>query len=466
MQIQIINGIYTNEDAELRTAYPRNLMPVPKQSGISKGYLRPADGVVQIGTGPGIDRGSINWGDVCYRVMGSKLVSVASDGTVTIIGDVGGTVSQVSLDYSFDYLAVASDSLMYLYNGITLTQITDADLGVVVDFIYIDGYFLTTDGTNLVVTELGDPFSVNPLKYGSSEIDPDPIKAILDVGNEPYVMNRYTIEVFENVGGSVFPFQRIEGANISRGTIGTHSCAVYMESVAYLGGGRNEAPAVWMSVSGNTAKISTSEVDQLLLGYTTAQLESVVFEVQVEKGFNHLHIRLPDKTLVYDFPASQVIQRPVWFVLTSGVGNGSQCLISNRCRCYDKWIVGNPQSFAVGELTNEVSTHWGDAVSWEFNTQILYAEGRKGIIHELELVGLTGRVTLGDDPRIYTQYSTDGETWSVRKYRSAGKIGERNKRLTWLQQGPIEHWRIQQFGGTSDAFLSFMRLEAQIEALK
>jgi hypothetical protein len=91
MQIPILSGIYTDESADFRTSYPRNLTPVPKSQGISAGYLRPADGIVSSGTGPGADRGGINWNSVMYRVMGTKLVSVDALGVATTLGDVGGT---------------------------------------------------------------------------------------------------------------------------------------------------------------------------------------------------------------------------------------------------------------------------------------------------------------------------------------------------------------------------------------
>jgi hypothetical protein len=93
MQIPILNGIYTDNTPELRTSYPVNMVPVPKKSGISNGFLRPGDGIVANGTGPGTDRGGINWNGVCYRVMGTKLVTVASNGAVTVLGDVGGPVN-------------------------------------------------------------------------------------------------------------------------------------------------------------------------------------------------------------------------------------------------------------------------------------------------------------------------------------------------------------------------------------
>ena len=113
MQIPILNGIYADSTPELRTAYPVNMVPVPKKSGISNGFLRPGDGFVSNGTGPGIDRGGIEWNSICYRVMGTSLVIVASNGAVTILGDVGGPVTQlVTMDYSFDLLAIASSRVI------------------------------------------------------------------------------------------------------------------------------------------------------------------------------------------------------------------------------------------------------------------------------------------------------------------------------------------------------------------
>lgn len=464
MQISILNGIYTDENSDFRTSYPRNMVPVPKRQGISTGYMRPTDGVVQFGTGPGIDRGAINWNDECYRVMGTKLVKVASNGTVTTLGDVGGS-GQVTMDYSFDRLAIASSGKLFYWDGSTLTQVTDPDLGTVVDFIWVDGYFMTTDGEFLVVTELADPLSVNPLKYGSSEADPDPIKAVLKLRNEPHALNRYTIEAFDNIGGSTFPFQRIDGAQIQKGVIGTHACCVYMEAIAFLGGGRNEAPGVWLGANGNAVKLSTREIDQILLTYTETELAQTVFERHMESNLAHLYIRLPNQTLVYDANASQAVGEPVWFTLTSTITGLGQHRVSNRVWVYDKWIVGDPQSSAVGYQTDSVSTHWGQTIGWDFSTAILYNDGRGAIIHQLELVTLTGRADLGDDPTIWSQYSVDGETWSMEKPIKAGKQGERNKRLVWFQQGGFRNWRIQRFRGTSDAHLSFARLEAQIEAM-
>lgn len=465
MQIPILNGIYTDNGPDIRTSYPVNLVPVPKKSGISNGFLRPADGLVSNGTGPGIDRGGVNWQGTCYRVMGTSLVTVASNGAVTVLGDVGGPVNTlVTFDYSFDRLAIASGGRLYYWNG-TLTQVTDPDIGTVNDVVWVDGYFMTTDGEFLVVTELSDPTQVNPLKYGSSEVDPDPVVALLKVRNEIYALNRNTIEVFDNVGGEFFPFQRIDGAQIQKGTVGTFACCVYLESVAFLGGGRNEQPGIYVGANAQAQKISTQEIDALLMNYTEAQLSTVKLEARNDKNHQHLYVHLPDRTIVYDAAASQELGEQVWFTLTSSQVGFSQYRARNLVWAYDKWIVGDPQSGNVGYMTQDVGSHWGQIVRWEFGTLIVYNESKGAIFNELELVSLPGRVALGINPIITTSYSLDGLSWGQDRPIRVGTIGETQKRLVWFQNGSMGHWRIQRFRGDTQAHLSFARLEAQIEPL-
>jgi len=465
MQVPILNGIYTNEASDFRTSYPRNLIPVPKDNGISKGYLRPADGVVFLGKGPGTDRGGINWNDKCYRVMGTKLIEFKEDGTHVVLGDVGGS-GQVIFDYGATYLGIASSNNLFLYSpGSGLTQITDPDLGNVVDFVWVDGYYMTTDGQNLVVTELSNPFSVNPLKYGSSESDPDPVVGLLKIRNEVYALNRYTIEVFDNVGGSGFPFERIEGAQIEKGIIGTNAACVFTERVAFLGSGFNEAPSIYLGISGQAVSIATREIDQILKKYTTSQLEDVVLETKVDNGHQHLYVRLPDQTLVYDSNASQVVGEPVWFILTSSIVGTGVYRAQNLVWCYDKWLVGDPLSQNIGYLTNSKSDHYGYENGWDFGTTIVYNDGNGAIFKELELVCLTGRVQLGVNPTIYTQYSLDGESWSMERGVSSGLTAQRKKRICWRRQGFMRNFRIQRFRGTSESHLSISRLEVDVEPL-
>jgi hypothetical protein len=468
MQIPILNGIKADRLSDFRSTYPRNLVPVPKGTGISQGYLAPAYGLQADGVGPGKDRGGYNWRGVLYRVMGTKFCRIDSGSAITILGDVGGA-GPVTFDSSFDVMGIVSGGRLWYWDGATLTSLNDTDAGTVIDAKWISGYWQITDGVTIAVTELTDRYSVNPLKYGSAESDPDPIMALDELRNESYALGRYTIEASENVGGANYPFQRIDGATVPRGILGTHTYCQINSTFAFLGSGKtptgSEPPAVYVMVPGDSQKISTREIDKILKDYTEEELSTSVMEAFTDEGNSCVYLHLPDQCLVYDFAASAATQVPVWYTLSSSVVGESTYRARGLCWCYDRWNVGDPTSTTFGRLTKETSEHYGQPIGWEFGTLIVYNEGNGAIFHQLELVGTPGRIPMGKSPVIWTSYSHDGETWSQERSVNAGKQGERNKRLVWFQQGDMANYRMQRFRGTSDARMSIARLEAQMEPL-
>lgn len=469
MQIDIIKGIYTDQNSDFRSSLPVNMIPVPKPTGISGSFIRPAYGIVQFAEGPDVDRGGINWNETLYRVMGSKLVKIDRSGNITIVGDVGNDNQYVTMVYSFDRIAVASNRNLFYWDGATFIQVTDPNLGVVLCVEWIDGYFMTTDGQNIVVTELNDPTIVDPLKYGSSEADPDPVFRLIKIRNEMYVVNRYTIELFNNVGApggvAAFPFARNVGAQIQKGAIGTHACCQFMTSMAFVGSARNETIGVYIGLNGMTNKISTLEVDQILLNYTEEDLSTILVESIIYNAHEFLFLHLPDQTLVYDGTASEELQYQTWFILKSGIQPSGRYLVRNIIRCYDKFIFGNDNNGVLGFYTSEVASHYGKLCEWKIETPIIYNGANGAIIHSLELVCLSGRAAFGDQPVIYTSYSIDGMTWSQEWSFSAGNFGNRTQRIRWMRQGMFKNMRIQRFRGTSDAMLSIAALEARMVPL-
>jgi len=357
MQVPILSGIATDETANIIDSYPINMIPVAMASGISAGYLRTADGAESLGTSSGTPRGGINWNGELYRVSGTKLVKVAFNGVEIVLGDVG-SGGKVTLGYSADRLAVASGGDLFYWDGAVLTQVVDPDLGTCLSFIWVDGYFVSTDGEYLVVTELNDPTLVNPLKYGSSEIDPDPIITVLKARNEVIAVNRYTIEFFNNVGGSLFPFQRIEGAQLQKGALGLHCACTFADSVAFLGSGRNETPAIYMGMNGSLQKISTAAIDTLLAAYGEIDLATVILESHNHQSHQQLRVRLPDRTLAFDLDASQSASSISWFVLTSAAIGFSSYRIVDHVWCYDQWNVCDSVTEDYGVMLNDSALHF------------------------------------------------------------------------------------------------------------
>lgn len=463
MKIPILSGIYADKTGNVRASYPVNMRPVPMPTGVNDSYLQQWYGIDKITDTLGFDRGGINWNDTLYRVFGTKLVKVSAIGSFDVLGDVG-SGGNVKMTYSFDRLAINSGDRLYYWDGSTFEQVTDPDLGKVNDVEWVDGYFMTTDGEFIVVTELNDPMSVNPLKYGSAESDPDPIQRVIRLNGQMYAIGRYSTEVFRNVGGSNFPFQVVRGATSARGCVGNRAACVYNNVIFMVGSGRNEDIGVYAVGDGGNQKISSQDIDRELNAYPPTVLKNVLVESFQKDGELFFMIHLPDKTFCYDIAATQILGYPAWFVLSSGVNGAGIYRARNHVRCYGRWWVGDPKDSKLGVLTDK-ATQWGEVFGWSFATQMLYLDAHNGLIHKLELIAQNGAGNYQKDNTIYTQYSDDGISWSQPAYANAGRFGSTRKRIMWLLQGMIRQVRVQRFFGVSDAKLTVHCLDVEVEAL-
>lgn len=469
MQIDIVKGVYVDGN-DYREKYPINYMPVALSSGLSNGYLKPIEGIVEFSdlSTFGKDRGGINYRGNMYRAIGAFLVSVDANGVVAKIGEITNDNQNVSFAYSFDRLAVVSNGNLYYYIDATktFTQVTDPDLGVVNQVIWVDGYFALTDDEFIIVTELNDPTDIDPFKYGSSEADPDPIIGLLKLRNEIVALNRYTIEFFANTGSTGFPFQRIQGAQIMRGVIGKDACCVYDDTIAFMGGGLNEEIAIYQGANGQSQRISSKEIDIIIGEYTEQELALTKMEMRAVDGELLLYVHLLRETYIYNMTASRVIQKPLWFRGDSFISGDSYYDAWNFTNVYDKWICGSRSGKKLGQVTQETNTHWGNKVNWEIQTAVVFNEGKGALVYEMELQGNIKSLPLIGKNYIKTQYSIDGVTFSQPVPINTGRQGNRRKRMRWFRCGMLKNTRIQKFTGDSDSNVSFTRLDMKIEGLQ
>ncbi len=458
IQIPVLQGIYTDSHGDFVFSYPINREPILIDSGVSKGYIRPAPGVTQIGTGPGGDRGGKLWNGTCYRLMGSTLGSVTTGGIFTAIGAIGGT-DLSTMDFSFDRLAINADLQLWYYYAGTLFQVTDPDLGIVIDMLWVDGYFMTTDGVDLIVTELLDPTQVDPLKYGSSEESPDPITGLMKIHGEVHALNRTSIEVFQNVGGTGFPFQRNQGALIDKGCVGPRAKAYIAQTYAFVGGGVNEAVGVHFAGQGIAIKVSSTAIDDILELLTEEELYNISCESRIDSDEQRLIIHLPGISLCYYVNASKTVGKPVWAYLASGIEFDQPYLPRNAVRVGAEWIVGDKNG-RIGKYDDAVSTQFGDVAGAQWDTLLLYNDAAWAILGDLELVGTPGR-----NSQIFFSCTTDGVTWGQETQINGGSTGQRDIRMVTRPRRRFSNWMGLRFRVADDGTSSFARLQCDVEAL-
>lgn len=460
MQIAILSGMKVKDGFE--QSFPVNLSPIAESAngqgtGISNGYLTTTAGIRARSTFAGKDRGGRVWKGSHYRVLGDKLVKVSPNGSFSSLGSVGDDGKPVVFASSFDRLAIASNSRLFYYDGATITQVVDADLGSVLSVAWLDSYFVTTDGEYLVATELNDPASIDPLKYGSSEADPDPIVAVLALRGELYALNRFTIEVFGNAGSAGFPFQRQRGAQIPKGVAGPHAFAPFLESFAFVGSALNESPSVYVAGSGDASPLSPRALNKALSRLSEVELAAVEVETRQADGLTELHVHLPSEAWVFHYTASKALGLPVWTLLRGQTGAWPArhyTLFNNQW-----WCGGEGQ---LGTLDTTLTATFNQPIAFEVHTPVVYNEGRGAIVNSLELVVQGGK---GDATPISMSYSDDGETWSQERVSSNGVRGDRAARPAWRRVGRMAHWRLFRFRGYAKSPFAVSRLEADLEAL-
>jgi len=459
MRVPVISGVKATEGGDFLTSYPINREPVLKDTGLSDGYLAVPPGIVTKATGPGADRGGINWNGVCYRVMGLKLVSVSSAWVITELGTVSGS-GPCAFDYSFDNLIVNAGTNLYYWNATDgFRQVTDPDLGVVVDAIWVDGYTMTADGTNLVVTELADPMAVNPLKYGSSEESPDAVTGLIHMHGEVYALNRYTVQVFQNIGGSGFPFQTVKTATVPYGCVGARAKCKYLGTVAFVGGQENAGPGVFLLGAGDANKISSAEVDDSLAALTDAELAAVWVESRVFNDEQRLIVHLPNRSWGFAAQVSRKSSVKTWCQYVTSTSDSGAYEGRGLVYCYGQWIVGSSTG-EIGVLDGNTALHYGAEVGWQFDTTLFYNEANRGLLTGIDLVGTPGR---GSEGVVFFSYTKDGQFWSVERATSAGKSGEHTKRVAWRPGIRFEQYMGLRFRGVDGSLMGIARLECDVE---
>ena len=460
IELDIANGFYRSDSLPVSAQRCQNWFPVIAEApALSAKALFPTPGLVQLSVN-GVDagRGAITVNDIAYFINGTSLYSVSSAGVSSALGTISGT-GRVSTATNGQYLVIVvpgGNAYSYDTTAGVLTQITDVDFITSDTVTYKDGYFVFTASAGNVFfnSELNDPLTYDALKFGTAEISPDKIVSTHVNHNELFVVGVETIEVFQNIGGVGFPFQRIQGANIQKGSHATFSTVEFDNTFIFIGGGLNELSAVWrVTGSSSVAKVSTNAIDTEIQKFTRAEIsDAFAWTYSCDgaffAGFTFESLRIPSKTFVYDATASALSGRSIWHERQSGLDE-NRWRVNHIISAYGKLLVTDSTTGKIGTIEKATYTEYGETIFREITTQPYYIQDVSFIVGELQLfteagVGLT--TGQGSDPQIMYDYSDDGAlTWSNQTTRPFGKIGEYQAVTTWRRQGLSKRNRVLRF---------------------
>jgi len=447
-RLNIIKGDKVASNADYRDALPENMIAVQKDILGANGYMISHPGLSLFAIGEGIDRGGF-WNERFnkhFRVSHQSLIEVKQDGTTDFLGTISGD-RRVSMADSFNTQAVVADGKMWLYDNLTLNQVTDPNLGNPIDITWIDGYYFMTDGEYLFHTDLNDESSIDPLKFATAEFSPDKTLAVEKTSdNQVIVFGRYSIEYFRNSASDNFAFSRLQGKAQKIGVMGTQAETELDGRFFILGGAKEESPSVHMVQAGSSQSIATREIDKVIATYTESELVDAVLETRTEERDQFILVRLPDHTLLYNHTIAKSLGlASAWTIIKTPVQDKGYPF-KNRWRgangVFDprvaKWIYGDIVNSNIGMLDNTIASQYGEQVEAILYTPFLNIESAS--IDDFELDTVPGHNINIDNVTVSISLTYDGITYSKEWFKLYGMKADYNTRFILRRLGYVRDY--------------------------
>ena len=466
MKLPLIKGTRVDDGAEWRDFLPQNLVGFAQSIGGWTGFMRTADGLQSYATGLGIDRGGI-WSDRFkkhFRVSGEYFIEVGQFGEVTDLSNslaIGGS-GNVSLDNSFNSVAFVANGNYYRWTTSTpLANITKpAGAGSFIDMVWIDGYYIFTDGENLWNTNLADETTFGANERSGSDFAPDQIVGVgRSTDDKLLAFNRYTTDRFYNNGGTLFPFARIPNASYPIGIVGTHAKVnIGNGRWVIFGGGKEYSPSFYL-ITNTFQNIASKEIDSIIDTYSDYELVNIALEFRDTRDQQLVICHLPNHCLVYDVTLSGYLQTPIWYTWTSGTspwrGINGVYDPRNVDNAASSWIYGDKQGTNIGKLDSTSCTQYDASVEWICSTPIVRA-GKT--IPQAEIISAPGHSSVANDS-VFLSTTKDGALYGPEIPISRGSQGDYQHRMILRRLGDYPQWFGVKLRGYSSGVFSMAGIE-------
>ena len=472
--LPIANGFYVSPilpiSAQECTNFYPNINEVPALSQETLFGTAGLEQVASTGTVQNQNRGSHEMNGVPYFVNGTTfyslvetIVSGVTVYTLTSYGTVAGTARVSMADNGTQLMILVPSGAGYIFTHTANTFVTITDVDFVANglpqfVVFIDSYFVVTTNTKkFICSAPNDGTSWNALDYGTAESDPDDTVAPVVFKNQLFISGSETIEAFQNIGGTDFPFQRT-GLFLQKGVYAPYSLINVQDSFMFIGGGSNESPAVWALSGNSTAKVSTIPIDSILQELSSDQLAAVFSWTYAQNGAYFVGFTLPTTTFVYDLTSKR------WHERKSVVsGQLGAFRVASMVQAYNHVLCGDSIDGRIGLLDPQFYSEYGADIIRTVATQPFQNTMNSFFVPSIELTVESGvGNTTVVDPQISMERSRDGKTWSDPRSRSIGKVGEYDLRAVWRRNGYVNRFEIFRFTLTGQVKPVIIQLTADI----
>lgn len=295
---------------------------------------------------------------------------------------------------------------------------------------YVDGYFVWSqfDSAQFFLCDLYNGTVIDALDFATAESDPSKLKRVIVSHRELWLLKATRIEVWANTGAFPFPFERIPGAVLERGTAAGKSAAIQDSSVFWLGDDR----IIYRSQGYQALRVSEHWLEDKIRSGTVSDAFGMAYS-QGGHMFYVLTFPTLGFTVAYDCATTKWHYRQSGTSLTPAIW---------KARCIAQ-VFGVPMagidSGRVCELDMDEYTEAGDAIRRAGRTPPIFADGTRVRMSEFELeceLGVGIETGQGSDPQVMVRWTDDGGTsWSNEHLASIGRTGQRAKRALVRRMG-------------------------------
>jgi len=475
--LPLTNGFYVSRSKPISAQQCSNMYVQAIPSGMAQEALCGTPGLYQLATTGGrkhANRGSHVMGGIPYFVQGGWLYRLdrTVSGTTetwgtTLLGNISGSGRVSMADNGTQLMILVPGGTGYIYTVASgLVEIADPDFdanGNPQYVVYIDGYFVcTTDSKKFIVCALNDGLDWNALDFGSAEADPDDIVAPIVHRNQLFIGGSQTIEAFQNIGGTGFPFQRVQGFVMDSGVDAPLSIVNAHGTFYCIGGDVNENPQVMAFDGSKMVPISSDGIDLILQDLTPEELNQVEGFAYSDDGARFVGWVLPTTCIVYEKTTAKWHERKSQVTTLAGVVN-SRWRAQSLVRAYNRVIVADYLDGRIGDLCTNCFTDYGTEILRDVST-MPFSNNSKPI--SFPWIELTVESGVGNaaapDPKITMTRSLNGKTWTAPRIRSLGRIGKYGHRVIWRRNGQAQRFEIFRFQMSDPVRPVFIKLDADV----
>ena len=360
-----------------------------------------------------------------YGIYGNTVYAISSAWVFSTLGTINFGTSICSMaDNGINILIVDGTTSGWSITMATNAFATISSAGFLggVSVWYIDTYFvLCQPGTGIFYNSDSMAITFNPLNFASKSGYADPIGNMCVVNHQLWFIGSLAAEIWNDVGGSSFPFQIVQGVFIEHGITAPYSLA--RQDLACFWLSQDLAgQAIFLQGAGyEVERISTFPMENEMRSYSTiADAEAYCYQANGAE-FYVCTFPTANKTWVYNRATKE------WHQLATMDTSGNELRHQSRlcANAYGKVVVGDYSTGRLYALDFDAYTDNGIPIKRVRTFPHFIKDQNRVSYRQLIAIMECGSTLLSDDALVSLRWSDDGgRTWGNPLVQSFGMTGE------------------------------------------